>query len=30
VLADDLRGAHRYSEIVQVLRAADRDDDAEQ
>jgi len=30
VLAEDLRGAHRYSEIVEVLRAAGRDDDAEQ
>jgi uncharacterized Zn finger protein len=30
VLAEDLRGAHRYGEIVEVLRAAGRDDDAEQ
>jgi hypothetical protein len=30
VLAEDLRGAHRYGEIVTVLRAAGRDDDAEQ
>jgi hypothetical protein len=30
VLAEDLRGAYRYSEIVEVLRAAGRDDDAEQ
>ncbi|HXL93265.1 MAG TPA: hypothetical protein VN969_30420 [Streptosporangiaceae bacterium] len=30
VLAEDLRGAHRYSDIVEVLRAAGRDDDAEQ
>jgi len=30
VLAEDLRGAHRYGEIVKVLRAAGRDDDAEQ
>ena len=30
VLAEDLRGAHRYGEIVAVLRAAGRDDDAEQ
>jgi uncharacterized Zn finger protein len=30
VLAEDLRGAHRYSEIVEVLHAAGRDDDAEQ
>ena len=30
VLAEDLRGAHRYSEIVAVLRDAGRDDDAEQ
>lgn len=29
VLAEDLRGAHRYGEIVEVLRAAGRDDDAE-
>jgi hypothetical protein len=29
VLAEDLRGAHRYSEIVEVLCAAGRDDDAE-
>ena len=30
VLAEDLRGAYRYGEIVAVLRAAGRDDDAEQ
>jgi hypothetical protein len=30
VLAEDLRGAHRYGEIVKVLRAAGRDGDAEQ
>jgi hypothetical protein len=30
VLAEDLRGAHRYSEIVAVLRDAGRDDAAEQ
>ena len=30
VLAEDLRGAHRYGEIAAVLRAAGRDDDAEQ
>ncbi len=30
VLAEDLRGAHRYSEIVEVLRDAGRDDAAEQ
>jgi hypothetical protein len=30
VLAEDVRGAHRYSEIVEVLRAAGRDDAAEQ
>jgi hypothetical protein len=30
VLAEDLRGAYRYGEIVKVLRAAGRDDDAEQ
>jgi hypothetical protein len=30
VLAEDLRGAHRYGEIVEVLRVAGRDDDAEQ
>jgi hypothetical protein len=30
VLAEDLRGAHRYSEIMEVLRDAGRDDDAEQ
>jgi hypothetical protein len=30
VLAEDLRSAHRYGEIVAVLRAAARDDDAEQ
>ncbi len=30
VLAEDLRGAHRYGEIVKVLRAAGRDDDAGQ
>ena len=30
VLAEDLRGAHRYGEIVEVLRATGRDDDAEQ
>jgi len=29
VLAEDLRGAHRYGEIVTVLRAAGRQDDAE-
>jgi hypothetical protein len=29
VLAENLRGAHRYSEIVKVLRAAGRQDDAE-
>jgi tetratricopeptide (TPR) repeat protein len=30
VLAEDLRAARRYGEIVKVLRAAGRDDDAEQ
>jgi tetratricopeptide (TPR) repeat protein len=30
VLAEDLRGAHRYSEIMEVLRDAGRDDAAEQ
>ncbi len=30
VPAKDLRGAHRYGEIVKVLRVAGRDDDAEQ
>lgn len=30
VLAEDLRGAYRYGEIVKVLRAAGRDDDAGQ
>jgi hypothetical protein len=30
VLAEDLRGAHRYSEIVKVLRAVGREGDAEQ
>jgi hypothetical protein len=30
VLAEDLRGAYRFGEIVEVLRAAGRDDDAEQ
>jgi hypothetical protein len=30
VLAENLRGAYRYSDIVEVLRAAGRDDDAEQ
>jgi hypothetical protein len=29
VLAEDLRSAHRYGEIVKVLRAAGREDDAE-
>ena len=29
VLAEDLRGAHRYGEIVEVLCAAGREDDAE-
>jgi hypothetical protein len=30
VLTEDLRGAHRYGEIVEVLRAAGLNDDAEQ
>ena len=29
VLAEDLRGAHRYGEIAEVLRACGREDDAE-
>ena len=29
ILAENLRAAHQYSDIVEVLRAAGRDDDAE-